>query len=228
MALSSSLFLPSFSSTPGPRVLSPLLIHPRFSHCSIERWACHSLYSGRFSFSQRPILKLSYTISNLFGAGILTLFVPSLTKALGNNHNQDPAGQSRTLAIFAGLNIFALILIFFFVPETAGATLGNEEGSLNYISLEELNYIFGVRTRKHMAYQVKTVVPWAWKYYIRRREEDRRQDSPEQLYNWVRSQEEQQRRRRPRQARERISQEERRLGGASIGGPDRSPDILRG
>lgn len=165
---------------------------------------------------------------NLFGAGILTLFVPSLTKALGNNHHQDPTGQSRTLAIFAGLNIFALILIFFFVPETAGATLGKEEGSLNYISLEELNYIFSVRTRKHMAYQVKTVVPWAWKYYIRRREEDRRQDSPEQLYNWVRSQEEQQRRRQPRQARERISQEERRLGGTSIGGLDGSPDISRG
>jgi len=71
-----------------------------------------------------------------------------------------------------------------------------------------------------MAYQVKTVVPWAWKYYIRRREEDRRQDSPEQLYNWVRSQEEQQRRQRPRQARERVSQEERRLGGTSIGGLD--------
>jgi hypothetical protein len=69
-----------------------------------------------------------------------------------------------------------------------------------------------------MAYQVKTVVPWAWKYYIRRRKEDRRQDSPEQLYNWVRSQEEQQRRRGPRQARGRISQEERRLGGTSIGG----------
>lgn len=165
---------------------------------------------------------------NLFGAGILTLFVPSLTKALGNNHHQDPTGQSRTLAIFAGLNIFALILIFFFVPETAGATLGKEEGSLNYISLEELNYIFSVRTRKHMAYQVKTVVPWAWKYYIRRREEDRRQDSPEQLYNWVRSQEEQQRRRQPRQARERISQEERRLGGTSIGGLDGSPGISRG
>lgn len=78
-----------------------------------------------------------------------------------------------------------------------------------------------------MAYQVKTVVPWAWKYYIRRRKEDREQDSPEPLYNWVMSQEEQ-RRRRPRQARERISQEERRLGGTSIGGPDRSPDISRG
>jgi hypothetical protein len=84
-----------------------------------------------------------------------------------------------------------LILIFFLVPETAGATLGTEEGNLNYISLEELNYIFGVRTRKHIEYQVKKVVPWAWGYYVRRRPEDRVRSTPELLYTWVRSQKEQ-------------------------------------
>jgi hypothetical protein len=66
--------------------------------------------------------------------------------------------------------------------------LGTEGGNLNYISLEELNYIFGVRTGKHIEYQVKTVVPWAWKYYLRRRPEDRQRRSPELLYTWVRSQ----------------------------------------
>lgn len=82
--------------------------------------------------------------------------------------------------------------------------MGTEEGNFNYISLEELNYIFNVSTWKHMEYQIKTVVPWAWKYYVRRRLEDREQDGFKPLYIWVRSQEERQRQRR--QQREELEQ----------------------
>ncbi|KAH0555841.1 hypothetical protein GP486_006211 [Trichoglossum hirsutum] len=149
---------------------------------------------------------------NLFGAGILTLFVPLLTKGLGHAKTANPTGQSRTLALFAGLNALAFILIFFLVPETAGAMLGTEQGSLNYISLEELNYIFGVKTREHMKYQVETVVPWAWHYYVLRRPEDRQNNSPELLYTWVRSRTEtQQQQSQQQQSQQQQSQQQEKM-----------------
>lgn len=125
---------------------------------------------------------------NLFGAGLLTLFVPELTTSLGNYNGN---GQSSLLGVFVGFNILSFLLIFFFVPETAGATLGKQEGSLNYISLEELNYIFGVSTAKHIAYQLKHVMPWTtrrlrWRllhpFTAHPADSD---DRPEELYTWV-------------------------------------------
>lgn len=86
------------------------------------------------------------------------------------------------LGIFAGLNLVAFVLIFFFVRETSGATLGRTAGSMTFMSLEELNYVFGVSTKAHALYQTKTVLPWMWKYYIRR---DKSSDRPEQLYTWA-------------------------------------------
>lgn len=125
---------------------------------------------------------------NLFGAGILTLFVPELTTRLqAYNHN----GQSSLLGIFVGFNVLSFLLIFFFVPETAGATLGKEEGSLNYISLEELNYIFGVSTVKHISYQLRHMVPWMFHLLVWRlthpfsRNSPYSDDRPEELYTWV-------------------------------------------
>jgi hypothetical protein len=123
--------------------------------------------------------------------GILTLFVPQLTWALTYGHDNYEAGQSRLLAIFAGFNVLAFLLIFFFVPETAGAILSKEEGSLNYISLEELNYIFGVPTLQHIRYQLNSVVPWAYSVvvwtvsqYVLRKEVEKPQDL-HVLYTWV-------------------------------------------
>ena len=125
---------------------------------------------------------------NLFGAGVLTLFVPELTSAL-QAFNQN--GQSSLLGVFVGLNVLSFLLIFFFVPETAGATLGKDEGSLNYISLEELNYIFGVSTVKHISYQLRHMVPWMFRRLVWRlahpfsRESPYSGDRPEELYTWV-------------------------------------------
>jgi cytochrome b561 len=123
--------------------------------------------------------------------GLLTLFVPQLTWALTYGHDNYEAGQSRLLAIFAGFNVLAFLLIFFFVPETAGAILSKEEGSLNYISLEELNYIFGVPTLQHIRYQLNSVVPWAYSvvvwtvsHYVLRKEVEKPQDL-HVLYTWV-------------------------------------------
>jgi hypothetical protein len=117
-----------------------------------------------------------------------------LTNALTYGSTFIGSGQSRLLAIFAGLNVLMFLLIFFLVPETAGATLGEEEGSLNYISLEELNYIFGVSTYKHIDYQVRHVLPWVFqwvKYWYKRwvlwKRDVPKPDKPlEELYTWVR------------------------------------------
>jgi hypothetical protein len=126
--------------------------------------------------------------------GVLALVVPLLTRALAGyppNGSDVKTGESRLLAIFTGLNVLALILIFFLVPETAGAMLGSDDAQrLNYISLEELHYIFSVETTEHIRYQVSVMVPWAWqmvrwKYrmLIRQRSEER-PENPYQLYNW--------------------------------------------
>tara|TARA_R110002003_G_scaffold106_23_gene8902 strand:- start:1273 stop:1716 length:444 start_codon:yes stop_codon:yes gene_type:complete len=125
----------------------------------------------------------------------LALVVPQLTRALAGYPLSDAdlkTGESRLLGIFTGLNILSLVLIFFLVPETAGATLGSDDSQgLNYISLEELNYIFNVKTTQHISYQVRVMVPWAWDMvkwkwsrFVGAKVDDRPED-PYQLYTWV-------------------------------------------
>jgi hypothetical protein len=55
---------------------------------------------------------------------------------------------------YAGLNMLAFVIIFFFLPETKQRTL------------EELDYIFGVPTRRHAAYYSFTWLPWAVRRYV--------------------------------------------------------------
>ncbi|KAH3933506.1 hypothetical protein HBI25_115120 [Parastagonospora nodorum] len=127
--------------------------------------------------------------ANLFGAGILALIVPQLTRALASFPDQSDdhkKGELRLLGIFTVLNVLALIMIFFLVPETAGATLGSQDSHVNYISLEELNYIFNVKTREHIRYQVRVMVPWAWdvvKWKVTGKGE--KPEDPYPLYTWV-------------------------------------------
>lgn len=121
------------------------------------------------------VVGMSFAVfTNMLGLGLLTLFVPIITVKVSH------AGL---LGIFAGLNVVAFVLIFFFVRETAGATLGRTAGSMHFMSLEELNYVFGVSTKKHAIYQYRTVLPWIWRYYVRR--DKGCPDSPEQLYRWA-------------------------------------------
>lgn len=124
---------------------------------------------------ENRVVGMSFAVfTNLFGAGLLTLFVPALTIAIGH---------SGLLGIFAVLNVIAFSLVFFFVRETAGAALGGTPGSMTFMSLEELNYIFAVPTAKHIRYQVTTVAPWIWKYYVRR--DVKCPDRPPKLYTWA-------------------------------------------
>ena len=108
-------------------------------------------------------------ISTDFRAGLLTLLVPQAQVQPPRPGEADTVAfekiwnikQERLLGAFVGFNVVAMILIFFLVPETAGASVGKEHGKLNYMSLEELNYIFGVPTPRHIQYQIRHVLPWA-------------------------------------------------------------------
>ena len=130
--------------------------------------------------------------------GLLTLFVPQAQVNVHRSPNSTRASiqaawdknQERLLGVFVACNFLALLLIFFLVPETAGASVRKEHGKLNYMSLEELNYIFGVPTKRHVQYQVRHVMPWVGQmvsYWFRRfvlREEGQR-PYIEKMYYWV-------------------------------------------
>ncbi|KAF3056960.1 putative polyol transporter 1 [Trichoderma lentiforme] len=102
-------------------------------------------FSEAFPLSHRELgAGLTICINNAVGSA-LSLTFPSLLKALG------PTGA---FGFYAGLNMLAFVVIFFIVPETMKRTL------------EELDYIFGVPTRRHISYQVGTWLPWFIKKYI--------------------------------------------------------------
>lgn len=54
----------------------------------------------------------------------------------------------------SGLNVLALVMIFFWVPETKQRTL------------EELDYIFAVPTGQFGRYQLTKALPWWIKRYV--------------------------------------------------------------
>ncbi|KAI4099508.1 MAG: hypothetical protein LQ339_005935 [Xanthoria mediterranea] len=74
------------------------------------------------------------------GAGILDLCVPALIREL------TPTGL---LCLFAGTDALALCLVWLFVPGT----------ERKQATMEEMNYVFGVATHRHMNYQTKEVAP---------------------------------------------------------------------
>ena len=57
----------------------------------------------------------------------------------------------------AAWNVFGFVMSLLFVPETKA------------LSLEELDQVFGVPTRTHAAYQVKSAVRWVRRCVLRQR-----------------------------------------------------------
>lgn len=55
---------------------------------------------------------------------------------------------------YAGLNVTAFVMIFLWLPETKQRTL------------EELDYVFGVPTRTHMAFQTGKQFPWWFRRWV--------------------------------------------------------------
>ncbi|KAI7080493.1 hypothetical protein KC327_g243 [Hortaea werneckii] len=134
-----------------------------------------------FPLENRVVGMSVAVFTNLFGAGLLTLFVPALTNAIGH------AGL---LGIFAALNVLAFGLVFLFVRETAGAAIGSTLGGMFSVSLEELNYIFEVTTKTHRDYQFRVMIPWFFRN-LGKLVMLKEVQVPEKCYNWAREREEQ-------------------------------------
>ncbi|KAN0071903.1 Sugar transporter domain containing protein [Elaphomyces granulatus] len=84
---------------------------------------------------------------NFIGLGLVLLFFPSLSSAMG--------GYRQSLSLFAALNLLAFGLCYLFVPETKDMTL------------EELRTIFDIPTARHIQYRLTVVTPWLVKKYLR-------------------------------------------------------------
>ena len=119
---------------------------------------------------------MSFSCSiNFLLAGLLALTVPQLNHALG------PTGL---LGLFAGLDALAAILVWLFVPGTVQVT-----------TLEEMNYIFGVPTKRHVQYQIKELLPWMMRHFLPGQHADRliplytwnRQRQRKELQPWPRN-----------------------------------------
>lgn len=78
------------------------------------------------------------------------------------------------LSLCRGTDALALCLVWLFVPGT----------ERQQATMEEMNYVFGVATHRHMNYQTKEVAPWCYKHYILRRK-----GALDPLYRWDRQRE---------------------------------------
>lgn len=98
-----------------------------------------------FPLSHREVGMGWAVATTLFWAAVLSITFPRILEAF------TPTGA---FGFYAGLNVTALVMIFHFVPETKQRTL------------EELDYIFAVPTKKFIQYQWTQAVPWWFKRWI--------------------------------------------------------------
>ncbi|WVQ73793.1 hypothetical protein IAR50_003373 [Cryptococcus sp. DSM 104548] len=100
-----------------------------------------------FDLAHREV-GMSWAVATcLFWAAVLSLTWPRMVGAMTS---------TGAFCFYAGLNLIAFVLIFFFLPET------------KQLTLEELDYVFGVPTATHAAYQGKVWAPWFFKSKILR------------------------------------------------------------
>ena len=101
-----------------------------------------------FPLSHREV-GMSWAVSTcLFWAAVLSISLPRMLQVLGT---------PGFFGFYAGMNVVALVMLFLFMPETKQRTL------------EELDYIFAISTRRFMRHQCGTVLPWWIKTWILRR-----------------------------------------------------------
>jgi len=98
-----------------------------------------------FPLSHREVGMGWAVATNLFWAAVLGITLPRMLNAMG---------IVGAFSFYAGLNVLAFCMIFLWVPETKQRTL------------EELDYVFAVPTRKHMHYQITKALPWWVSRYI--------------------------------------------------------------
>ena len=118
---------------------------------------------------------MAWAVATCLGwAFVLTLTFPRMLLVMG------PQGA---FGFYAGLNVIALVMIFlWYVPQlppphtlypilvlhrqlrTAANLSTNRMPETKQRTLEELDYVFAVKTRKHMSYQMTKALP----YFIKR------------------------------------------------------------
>lgn len=98
-----------------------------------------------FPLSHREV-GMSWAVSTcLFWAAVLSITFPRILSSLG---------VLGAFCLYAGLNVVAFVMIFFWVPETKQRTL------------EELDYVFAVPTNIFMRYQLTKALPWWVRRYV--------------------------------------------------------------
>jgi sugar porter (SP) family MFS transporter len=100
-----------------------------------------------FPLSHREVGMAWAVATCLFWAAVLTISFPAILRAFT---------IVGAFGFYCGLNLLAFVMIFLWVPETKQRTL------------EELDYVFGVPTRRHMSYQMFEVAPYWFKTTILR------------------------------------------------------------
>ncbi|PPJ59549.1 hypothetical protein CBER1_09800 [Cercospora berteroae] len=102
-------------------------------------------FSEAFPLSHREIGGAFTICVNNSVSSALSLTFPSLLNKIG---------ATGAFGLYAGLNMVAFVVIFFIVPET------------KQLSLEQLDYVFGVPTTKHASYQSQVWLPWFVRRWI--------------------------------------------------------------
>ncbi|KAK1987866.1 hypothetical protein LZ30DRAFT_579312 [Colletotrichum cereale] len=98
-----------------------------------------------FPLSHREV-GMSWAVATcLFWAAVLSITFPIMLADLG---------VIGSFCFYAGLNVVALVMIFFWLPETKQRTL------------EELDYVFAVPTRVFMKYQLTKALPYWFKRWV--------------------------------------------------------------
>lgn len=103
-----------------------------------------------FPLSHREVGMGFAVATCLFWAAVLGITFPFLL---------EEATTVGAFGTYAGFNVVALVMIFFWVPETKQRTL------------EELDYVFALPTRRFMSYQLRETLPhWFRRYVLFRRD----------------------------------------------------------
>jgi len=101
-----------------------------------------------FPLSHREVGMAWAVATCLFWAAVLSITFPRMVAVMS---------VEGAFGFYAALNVIAFCMLFLFMPETKQRTL------------EELDYIFAISTRRFMKHQLFSVLPWWFKTYVFRR-----------------------------------------------------------
>lgn len=158
LAAGMAFYIPS--SSPAHLGAIALFIYTFAAFYGPGEGPCAFVYSSEvFPLSHREVGMSWAVATNNFWAVIVALTSPPMLQSL------KPQG---VFTLFSALNVVCFFAIFLFLPETKQR------------SLEELNDVFSVSSRRHASYQLKEVLPWWFRRYILKR----KSESEPKLYHF--------------------------------------------